>query len=67
MWRISMNMSTRKPEYKPTSQPVALIVTIRDPEGNLPVYDEVVAMMSRSGWVTQNLPVKARTRVRAGS
>jgi len=67
MWRITMDMSTRKPEYKPDSQPVALIVTIRDPAGEQPVYDEVIAMMNRSGWITQNLPIKARARVRAAS
>ena len=67
MWRITMKTSTRKPECKPPSQPVALIVTIRDPEGKLPVYDEVVAMMSRSGWITHNLPIKSRARVRAGN
>jgi hypothetical protein len=67
MWRISMDMSKRKPEFEVTNQPVALIVTIRDPEGKQPVYDEVVAMMNRTGWQTQNLPIKAQTRVRAGN
>lgn len=66
MWRISMEMMTRKPELVLTSQPVTLIVTIRDPDGDLPVYDEVVAMMNRSGWSTLDLPIKAYTRVRSG-
>lgn len=64
-WRISLTMSARKPSSNPVSQPVALIATIRDPGQQLPVYDEVVRMMNRVGWVTQNLQVREGIRVRA--
>jgi hypothetical protein len=56
--------STRKPELSLTNQRASLIVTIRDPDGQLPVYDEVIQMMNRSGWITQDLSVKAQSRIR---
>lgn len=63
-WRISLEMITRHPTTPPASQKVALIVTIRDPERQQPVYNEVIQMMNRSGWVTQNLQVRESTRIR---
>ena len=65
MWRISMEMSARKPEQIPASQPIALIATIRDTDGVQPVYNEVIQMMNRSGWITQNLPIKSQVRIQA--
>jgi len=65
MWHISMDTSTRKPEFRPTNQRASLIVTIRDPDGRLPVYNEVIQMMNRSGWITQDLTVRAQSRIRA--
>jgi hypothetical protein len=64
-WRITLEMSSRKPSSNPGSQPVALIATIRDPDKQRPVYDEVVQMMNRSGWITQNLQVREGVRIRA--
>lgn len=64
-WRISLEMSTRDANFPPDNQRVALLVTIRDPDRRQPVYNEVVQMMSRSGWITENLRVKERPRVRA--
>ena len=63
-WRITLEVSSRKPSFNPVRQPVALIATIRDPDKQLPVYDEVIAMMNRVGWVTQNLRIKDSVRVR---
>lgn len=66
-WRITLEVSSRKSSFAPPRQPVALIATIRDPDEQLPVYNEVVAMMNRVGWITQNLPVKEAVRIRMGA
>jgi hypothetical protein len=64
-WRISLSMHMRKPDFTPPiRQKVVLLATIADPARKLPVYNEVVAMMSRVGWVTQNLQLRTPTRVR---
>jgi serine protease AprX len=63
-WRITIDASPRKQSFSPIRQPVALIATIRDPDKQLPVYDEVIAMMNVHGWVTQNLRIKDSVRVR---
>jgi len=65
-WRITLKMSARKPTGIPSIQPVALIATIRDPEKKQPVYNDVVKMMNRSGWITQNLQIREGVRIRAG-
>ncbi len=65
-WRVVVSAEDRKGaiNFQPTK--LALIVTIRDPDRQLSVYDEVVARMAQGGWVTQNLRVidRVRTRVR---
>jgi hypothetical protein len=65
MWRLTIEMSSRTPWHHPLQQPISLIATIRDPEGKRPVYNEVVQMMNRAGWITQNLQVRDVIRVRA--
>ena len=60
-------VSSRKSSFAPPRQPVALLATIRDPDKQLPVYNEVVTMMNRVGWITQNLPVKEAVRIRMGT
>lgn len=64
-WRITLEVSSRKNSFAPPRQPVALIATIRDPDKQLPVYNEVVTMMNRVGWITENLRVRESTRIRA--
>ena len=64
-WRITLEVSSRKKSFSPPRQPVALIATIRDPDRQLPVYNEVVAMMNRVGWITENLRVREDIRIRA--
>lgn len=63
-WRVVVSAEDRKGAFSPESTPLALIVTIRDPERQLPVYDQVVARMAQSGWVTQDLRVSDRVRTR---
>jgi hypothetical protein len=63
-WRVVVSAEDRKGANDPQPTPLALIVTIRDPEGQLPVYDQVVARMNQSGWITQDLRVSERVRAR---
>jgi hypothetical protein len=63
-WRVVVSAEDRKGASDPQPTTLALIVTIRDPERQLPVYDEVVARMAQSGWVTQDLRVSDRVRTR---
>lgn len=64
-WRVVVSAEDRKGASNPDPTPLALIVTIRDPSRQLPVYDQVVARMSQSGWITQDLRVSERVRTRA--
>ena len=63
-WRVVVSAEDRKGASDPQPTTLALIVTIRDPERQLPVYDEVVARMAQSGWITQDLRVSERVRAR---
>jgi len=65
-WRIVVEAHDRSGFYDLRPTPLALVVSIRDPEGRLPVYDQVVARMAQSGWITQDLRVSERIRTRAG-
>ena len=64
-WQISIKMETRNHHQPIGPQPVALIVTLRDPDQRRPVYDEVVTMMNRVGWTIENLRVREGVRIRA--
>jgi len=64
-WRITLDMHLRKPDFvPPLRQNAVLIATIADPDQKLPVYNEVVATMNRVNWQTQNLQLRAPSRVR---
>ena len=63
-WRVVVSAEDRKGASSPDPTPLALVVTIRDPERKLLVYDQVVARMAQSGWVTQDLRVSDRIRAR---
>jgi serine protease AprX len=66
-WRLMVRLLTRhgvedSEAFK--SQPFALILTIADPDGKAPVYDEM-AQIVRTRFKAQNLNVRAATRIRA--
>ncbi len=64
-WRISLDMHIRKSSFNPPArQHAVLLATIADPDHALPVYNEVVTMMNQVKWQTQNLQLRAPTRVR---
>lgn len=65
-WRLMLRLLARHGVDKQTnskSQPFSLIITIADPEGNAPVYDEM-SQIVRNRFQAQNLAVRASARVR---
>lgn len=68
-WRLMLRLLTRhgvEDTEARQAQPFALIVTIADPEGRAPVYDEM-AQLIRTQYQAQNLTVRAGARIRTQS
>lgn len=66
-WRLKLQLLTRHGSKEPTEtkpQPFALIVTIADPGGKAPVYDEM-AQLIHNRYQTQNLMVRPKIQVQA--
>lgn len=66
-WRMMLRLLTRhgidaEETFKP--QPFSLVMTISDPERKVQVYDEM-AQIIRNRFQSQNLTVRAATRIRA--
>jgi hypothetical protein len=57
-------VSNRSEYYVRDSQDMALVITIRDTTKSKPVYNEVVQLMNRAGWMTADIEVKERIRAR---
>jgi hypothetical protein len=64
-WRLMVKLLTRHGEDKEAfePQPFSLIITIADPLKKAPVYDEM-ARIIRTRYRTQNLEIRAATRIR---
>ncbi|WP_223842394.1 S8 family peptidase [Methylotuvimicrobium alcaliphilum] len=66
-WRLKLQLLTRhgvevdEAAFKP--QHFSLIITIADPAGTAPVYDEM-AQIVRNRFQAQNLAIRTRTRIR---
>ena len=65
LWRIYMRMHHRAGVINPGPQNAALVVTLIDPKHEKPVYDDVVTIMNQTGWITQDLRVNERVRIRS--
>ncbi|MFA6134570.1 MAG: S8 family peptidase [Phycisphaerae bacterium] len=61
-WRLKMQVRQRVESREIVNQNVALLVTIRDPNSQQPVYDEVVRSMQTNGWIIDDLRVRDRLR-----
>jgi len=61
-WRIQMQLSHRTELNESLPQNIALVVSLIDPEEKLPVYNDVIRAMNRSGWVQENLRIDSRIR-----
>ncbi|MGA2401956.1 MAG: S8 family peptidase [Syntrophobacteraceae bacterium] len=64
-WRLLIKLFNRGDFLSSHTQSAALVITISDPQGSGPVYDELVRIMNRAGWITADLQVKERIRARA--
>lgn len=62
-WQLLVTVSNRSGHVAGTPHTMALLVTMLDPKGEAPVYDETVRAMARQGWTTQDLQVQQRARV----
>jgi hypothetical protein len=66
-WRLALKAVSRAgASYPVEGVPFALIMTISDPKGEAPVYDEVRAEILRRGLRLEHITVAARVRVRGG-
>lgn len=63
-WRVVVSAHDRQGVNRQEPTNVALVLTIRDPERKQPVYDQIVAKMTQSGWITQDLRMSDRVRAR---
>jgi len=63
-WRLKVTVNNRSGFVSVDPQKFALIVTILDPNREKPVYDEVVTQMQNLGWVTTDLQINERVRMR---
>ena len=63
-WRLKVAMHHRSGHVADEGQEFALVVTLRDPKQQAPVYDQVVQRMQQIGWVTQDLEIQERVRAR---
>jgi serine protease AprX len=66
-WRLKLQLLTRhgidRSEHTSKPQPFSLIITIADPDGRAPVYDEM-AQIVRTRFQAQNLAVRSSVRLR---
>ncbi|WP_165228805.1 S8 family peptidase [Aquisphaera insulae] len=63
VWRLRLDMLARSGESI-AEQDVVLIITIRDPHGKAPVYNEMVRRMQTLNWNVRDLQIKSRVRQR---
>jgi hypothetical protein len=60
-WQLQLTLTPRSEVTE--AQSVALVITLRSDDPSAPVYDQVVQLMNRNGWITSNLDLRARTRI----
>lgn len=62
-WRLRVERYDRAEYNDPDGQDAVLVVTIRDPDGEAAVYNEVVRTMAQLGWAAQDLQIHSRARL----
>jgi hypothetical protein len=67
-WRLKLQLLSRhgieKNEANVRPQPFSLIITIADPDGKAPIYDEM-AQVIRNRFQADNLNVRTGVRIRS--
>ena len=62
-WRLRMKVTRRAEELPPDApQKATLLLTIRANTPDLPVYNDAIQLINRSGWVTVNIDEHLRIR-----
>jgi serine protease AprX len=61
-WRLTVSAEFRKGFSGRRFLKPALVITIADPGGQLPVYDEVVVAAQQEGWIIDDLRLKQKIR-----
>lgn len=61
-WRLKVTTNYRSEFTTDKSQGFVLVMTIRDPEHQQPVYDQTIARMRELNWRTQDLQIRGRTQ-----
>jgi len=61
-WRLMVAAEFRKEFRGKRFVRPSLVITISDPEGRLPVYDEVVRAAQQQGWIMDDLRLRQRFR-----
>lgn len=61
-WRLLVGAQERSGFLSEEATPTAIVISILDPDRAAPVYDEVAALMTRAGWITQNIHIEERVR-----
>ena len=62
-WRLMVSVHHRAEFNSAAPQRMTLLITMRDPEEQRPVYDEVVTAMKQAGWASVDLAVKNQIRI----
>jgi hypothetical protein len=62
-WRLTLELLNRAEHVATAAQDIVLVITLRDPGGTEPVYDELVQSMNQLNWNTQDLQVRTRVRL----
>jgi serine protease AprX len=62
LWRLKIDLLNRSGFSTATPQGAAVIITMSDPQQKANVYDEVVTLMQKAGWATNDLQVQTRVR-----
>lgn len=64
VWGLNLKVTCRNEFNLSELVPVAVVVTIRDPEKKEKVYDGVVAKLQQSNWLTQDIQIRDSSRLR---
>lgn len=62
-WRLMMRCYHRSGFDGPQPQPVAVVITIEDPDGKLPVYNDGVVAARAASLIMQDLTIKHQLRL----
>lgn len=63
-WRLLVSVHHRSGYVTTVPQGMVLLLTMWDPDKRAPVYDQMVTLVNRLGWSTENLKIREQERTR---